>query len=90
MHFVLFLILALILVVIVGYIMQQTAITTRARIMCPQSETDPKDLISELSKRCTNGVEYVNDLNGCGVWTCRLPQTLPSPRNSKMPKPSAR
>lgn len=81
-HFVLFLILALVLVVIVGYVMQQTAIATRARLLCPQSQTDPKDLISELSRRCADGVEYVTDSNGCNVWVCRkIPKVIGSPKN---------
>ena len=79
MHFVLFLVLALVLVVFVGYIMQQTAISTRARVMCPQSQIDPKDLISQLSRTCAYGVEYVTDSNGCAVWVCRKAPPVVSP-----------
>jgi hypothetical protein len=78
-HFILFLVLAFILVVIVGVVMQQSAASTRAALMCPQSKVDQAKLIEELSARCPSGVEYTKDANGCQVWVCKLPpQVIPS------------
>ncbi len=70
-HYVLFLILALILIVVVGVVMQQTAADTRARLVCPNQPEDPVNLVENLSHQCPNGIQYTKDANGCGVWVCR-------------------
>ncbi len=76
-HFILFLVLAFVLVVVVGYVMQQTAKATRARLLCPQVATDQVRLVEELSHRCPTGVVYATDQNGCGVWVCKTPVASP-------------
>lgn len=71
LHFVLFLVLAFILVMFVAVVMQQTSTAARARLMCPKSNNTTNS-IAELSKRCADGVEYTKDANGCSVWVCKL------------------
>lgn len=72
LHYILFLVMALILVVVVAVVLQQTSSATRAKLVCPNSTTDPVKTVEELSARCPNGVEYTKDANGCGVWVCKL------------------
>lgn len=73
LHFVLFLILALLLIVVVTAVMRQTAVDTRARLLCPQRPVNLRELIPNLVKQCPAGVEYATDLNGCGTWVCKAP-----------------
>lgn len=74
MHFIIFLVLAFVLVMFVAVVMQQTASRTRATLMCPNSNNDANS-ISELSNRCPDGVTYTKDANGCAVWVCKTPVT---------------
>ena len=76
-HYLLFLILALLLVIVVAGIMQKTASDTRAWLMCPKIND-----VGDLARHCPEGVEYVKDENNCGVFVCKLPKT-------EKPKPSA-
>ncbi len=79
LHYVVFLALALLLIAIVAYVMQQTATDTRARLVCPQYTSDPVKLIEELSLRCPNGVKKTTDQNKCTVWVCNSPNPTISP-----------
>lgn len=75
-HFILFLCLALVLVVIVTVIMKQTGESAKATLMCPnqaKTEAEQVNLIKNLSLRCKYGVEYFRDANGCYTWDCKLP-----------------
>ncbi|HCS78510.1 TPA: hypothetical protein DIV55_02070 [Patescibacteria group bacterium] len=65
--------MAFILVMIVAAVMQQVTTSTRAKLVCPQSRMDERALVQNLSQRCTTGVEYTKDINGCGVWLCKTP-----------------
>lgn len=85
LHYILFLVLALILVLIVGFMMQKTARDTRARLVCPQINEDPVKLVEELSRRCPDGVVRTRDANGCTVWVCKLPQPAQVPASKPSP-----
>ena len=65
--------MALILVLIVGFMMQKTARDTRAKLVCPQINENPVKLVEEMSRRCPDGVKNVKDANGCNVWVCKIP-----------------
>ena len=65
--------MAFILVMIVAAVMQQVTTSTRAKLICPQAQTDERTLVQQLSQQCPSGVEFGTDANGCGVWTCKTP-----------------
>lgn len=88
LHYIVFLILALVLILVVAGLLQKTAQTTRARLVCPQAAVDPVKLVEELSRRCPTGVEFVQDNNTCGVWVCRLPRPSFAPLPTRMPLPT--
>ncbi|RJR29770.1 hypothetical protein C4564_01665 [Candidatus Microgenomates bacterium] len=71
LHFILFLAIAFVLVMIVAVVMQQTSARARANLFCPQSNVDQRALIENLSANCPYGVEYTKDANRCGVWVCK-------------------
>lgn len=73
-HFVLFLVIAFILVVVVAVVMRATAESTRAALMCPNMRANNSAAsIEALSRQCPEGVQYVKDKNGCKVWVCKTP-----------------
>ncbi len=83
-HFILFLALAFVLVVIVSALMKQASDNARAALLCPQTAVNQTNVVEELSARCPNGVQFTKDNNGCGVWVCKTTPrvTLPSPKAS--------
>lgn len=72
LHFLIFLVLAFILVVVVAVFMRATAVQTRARLLCPQTALDEREVVQDLSRRCgSSGIQYAKDANGCGMWICK-------------------
>ena len=59
------------LVLIVASVMQKTAVFTRAKLICPQTDADPAKLVEDLSMRCPDGIKLTADNNGCRVWVCK-------------------
>ena len=72
-HFILFLILALFLVIIVAGIMQRTGQSIRASLICPKLNLTEK--VSEVKLGCPDQkVTVTLDANRCPVVTCTTTQ----------------
>jgi hypothetical protein len=93
-HFVLFLLIAFLLVVFIAFVMKQTAASTRAIFACPLGDqANNVSLVQQLSRQCSAGVEYTKDANGCGIWVCKLSKLgAPgaNPLQGKIPTPSVK
>jgi hypothetical protein len=70
-HFMMFLAIGLIIIVTVILAMRQANASAAARVMCPNAGADQVQLVQELSTRCSGGVDFKKDGNGCSVWSCR-------------------
>lgn len=66
-HFILFLGLALVLVVLVASLLIDTSKKTRAYLFCPKQDAIPQ----QIAQDCRYGIELVEE-NGCQFWKCKL------------------
>jgi len=82
LHFLLFLVMALILIVVVANVMTEVSKNTRAAIVCPQNNQDQVAVIENLSRNCKYGVSYTTDGNNCKTWVCK-PAPIASPKVTK-------
>lgn len=71
LHYIIFLVMAFILVVVVAQVTKQVSSAARARLLCPLSQSDQTQVVQELSSRCPVGIKYERDNNGCGIWVCK-------------------
>ena len=74
-HFLLFLIMALILVVFVGAVLQDTSSDARAFLFCPKKAADQ---LAQIRACQPYGYKLSKDANGCDAVICESPALVPS------------
>jgi hypothetical protein len=77
-HFLLFLIMALFLIIIVAGLMKQTGSDIRAKLFCPKTNFD----VTAAYQACGGKFKVIKDATGCPAYECLV---MPAPADEMMP-----